>query len=106
MAQGFGRIQLWRPYVTGAITNQGLIIRFAIGADAVCGHPFVIDADFFGGLNVVIEDHLAAARDHRAANLDWRQPVEMKVGDKVIAKVHHQISNVLDPELDMTYANS
>src|SRR6266436_1266647 len=63
ITQGFGRIQLGRPNVAGAITHQSLIISFAIGADAVRSYTFVIDAHFLGWLNVIVQNHLATTGD-------------------------------------------
>ncbi len=102
VAQGFGGIELGRPHVAGAITHQSLVISFAIGADTIRGDAFVIDAHFLSRFDVIVKDHLAAAGDHGAANLDRGQPVKMKMRDKVAGKVQHQISDVFNSRLDVT----
>src|SRR5207302_9971327 len=58
----------------------------------------------FSRFDIVIEHHFAAAGDKRPANLDRRQPIEMKVRDKLVVKMHDQVSDVFDALFDMTTA--
>ena len=105
MAQCFSGIQLRRPHIASAITNQGLIIGFAIGTNAAGGHPFVVNAHLLSRLDVVVENHLAGAGDQSAANLYRRQPVKMKMRNKVVRKMEQQVGDVFDPRLYMTTAD-
>src|SRR5439155_22680432 len=101
--QRLSSIKFRRPDSPGAIANQCLIVRLAI-ADAVRGHAFIVNAYLFSRFDIVIENHFAAAGDKRPANLDRRQPIEMKVCDKLVVKMHDQVSDVFDPMFDMTTA--
>src|SRR4029434_8817719 len=91
--QRFSRIQFWRPHVAGAVTHQSLVRSLSV-AHAVRGHAFVINADLFRRFDIVVQDHFAAAGDQGTANLDRRQPVEVKVSDELVRKEQHQVRNV------------
>src|ERR1700756_2996270 len=49
--------QMWRPHISGAITNPQLMGAVRRSVD---GNPFVVYLDFLGRLQIVIHDHLTA----------------------------------------------
>ena len=100
--QRLSSIKFRRPDIPGAIANQCLIVRLAI-ADAVRGHAFIVNAYLFSRFDIVIENHFAAAGDKRPANLDRRQPIRMKVSNKLIVKVHHEINREADYQALVSY---
>src|ERR1700704_3595191 len=100
MTQRFGGINPRGPDVASAITHQRLIVRFGI-AGTVCGYALVVNPHFLSRLDVVVENHLAAAGNHCAADFYGSEPVEMKVRNEIVRKAQHQVSDILDALLDV-----
>ena len=94
-AERLGDVELRRPHVAGAVADQHLVDASRRRLVAVEGDALVVDLDLFARLEVVVDDHLAAAADQRAAHLHRRQPVHVDVGDQVALEEQRQIGDVL-----------
>ena len=105
LRQRLGDIEMRRPHVAGPIADHApdslspCVRRLAVKRDAL-----VVDLDLFARLEIVVDDHLLAAADQRAAHLDRRQPVDVDVGDQVALEVQRQIGDVLRLAGDVAHA--
>ena len=61
------------------------------------GDAAVVDLDLLARLQVVVDDHLAAAADQRAPHLDRREPVDVDVRDQAVVEEAGQVRDVLRP---------
>jgi hypothetical protein len=70
---------------------------------AVHGDALVVDLDLLARLQVVVDDHLAAAADQGAADLDRRQPVDVEVGDQAVFEEEGEEGDVGGLALDVAH---
>jgi hypothetical protein len=82
-AKRFPRVQLGRGHIAHAVLNHFLKYGFGLFGDA---DALIVDFDFFAGLDVVVNDHLAIAAQQRAADLDRRQPIHVDMGDQILVE--------------------
>src|ERR1043166_5366094 len=104
VVQRLGRVELRNPHVAGAVADQSLVGLLFVAAAFVAGDALVVDANLLGRLDVVVDDHAAAAGDERAADFDGREPVEVEVGDQRVVEAELHVGDVLKARLDVATA--
>src|ERR1043165_5260867 len=104
VVQRLGRVELGNPHVAGAVADQSLVGLLFVAAAFVAGDALVVDANLLGRLDVVVDDHAAAAGDERAAGFEGREPVEGEVGDQRVVEAELHVGDVLKARLDVATA--
>src|SRR5262249_54933377 len=88
----FGGIQVGHPDIAGAIANKHPVYAFGVGVES---EAFIINADLFGRLEIIVNHHFLTATNQSAADLYWSKPVSVDVPDHVVVEKHGQICSVL-----------
>jgi len=78
------------PYIPGTVTHQQVIDALAVGHL----HSFVIDLDFFVGLEVVPHQHLFLPADQSRSDFDGGKPIDVNMRDHVTGKIDGNESHV------------
>src|SRR5262245_57381754 len=87
--QRFRLIDFGNENVSGSVLDQNLVALLIFEKiDA-----FVENLDLVVNVEVIVDDHLAASADQCAAQLDGRQPVQMKVRDCVIFEFDSDVND-------------
>ena len=71
---------------------------------AVDRDPLVVDLDLLARLEIVIDDHLAAAADQRSPDLHRRQPIDVDMGDQIALEEDVEIGDVFGLAHHMAHA--
>src|SRR4051794_3716631 len=101
MPESFSRVELWHPDVARSITDQSLVGELPFNLGAVCGDALIVNTDFLGRLDIVVNDHLLASGQQRTADLHRCEPVEMKVRNEFVREAQHYVSYVFDTALNV-----
>ena len=104
--QSLCRVEARNPHVAGAVAHQGLVGLLLVRPVLVTGDALVVDAHLLGRLDVVVDDHAAAAGDERAADFDGREPVEVEVCDQRVVEAQLDVCDVLDAGFNVATARS
>src|ERR1700678_2328479 len=68
---------------------EGIVMRRTLDAG-------VVDADFLGGLDIVVNNHPAGADKGHLANLAGLEPTTLDCGEALVWKTKRHVSHILD----------
>ena len=91
-AQRFSLFQLGRPHVTRTVANTHFVYLLRVVGEA---DAFVVDLDLLARLKIVVGNHLVAPTKQNLANLHWRKPTDVYVGNRSTVVKHGDVGKVL-----------
>ena len=97
-------------FVLGHFGDKDIAIMVRVlefGEGIVVGHAFdagIIDANFFEGLDVIIDDHFFGTDEGHFANFAGFEPATLDGGEAFLAKGEGHIGDVFDAWGDMGIA--
>src|SRR3989304_4058678 len=89
--KGFKLIYFWGPHVACPVANQHVVDTLPV----TNLYSFIIYPDLFVCAQVIPYEHLFLAAYKGHSYLDWRQPVDIKVGYYIISELNSNIGYIL-----------
>src|SRR5579871_6375942 len=91
-AESLSSIYLRSEHVPCPVANEHLIKL--LGILLIQRNSLVVDLDFFGLVEIVVNDHFAAGADQRATQLHGCEPVSVNVRHLAAFKEERQVRDV------------
>src|ERR1700722_1323533 len=77
--------------------GEGVVVRRAL-------HPHIVNANFFVGLQIVVNNHSPSAYDSHFTNLSGLQPTALNGGKSLLSKSQGDVRHILDAGRNMGVA--